>query len=271
MPDFEFIRYGCADGVATLTLNRPEKLNALTDELMSELTAALAHCEQDEQVQVVVLTGAGRAFSAGFDISPRPVPRVSVDDWKTHFRIGCAAMRKVWDLQKPVIAKVRGPCVGGGFDLAFSCDLIVAADDAKFGEPEVKFGGGSMFMLLPWIVGMKHVNEILLTGNMLTAQRAYELGIVNSVVSLEELDAAVQRLATHMCRLPAGTLSRNKTLIRRVYEIMGVREAVRASEDSSVLNLSARTTSQEPNEFERISAAQGVTAALAWQKARFAE
>ncbi len=271
MTPFEFIRYGCADGIATITLSRPEKLNALTDELMTELTSALDHCAQDDKVQVVVLTGAGRAFSAGFDISTREVPRVSVDDWKTHFRIGCGAMRKVWDLPKPVIAKVRGPCLGGGFDLAFSCDLIVAADDAKFGEPEVKFGGGSMFMLLPWIVGIRHVNEILLTGNVLTAERAHELGIINTVVPREELDAAVEQLATHMCRLPRGTLTRNKALIHRVYEMMGVREAVRASEDNSVLGLSAKTTSGSVSEFDHITATEGVTAALAWQKARFAQ
>lgn len=259
-----------ADGVATITLQRPEKLNALTDELMTELTQALDQCAQDNAVQVVVLTGAGRSFSAGFDISTREVPRVSVNDWKSHFRTGNTAMQRVWDLPKPVIAKVRGHCLGGGFDLAFACDLIVASEDALFGEPEVKFGGGCMFMLLPWIVGIRHVNEILLTGNMLTAQRAHELGVVNEVVPGDALDAAVEKLTAHMCRIPGGTLSRNKSLIHRVYEMMGVKEAVRASEDAAVLSLSAKTTGGAVDEFDRISAAQGVSAALAWQRARYA-
>ncbi len=270
MSNFEFIQLGTSNGVATITLNRPNKLNALTDELMTEVTEALDQCAKDAAVQVVVLTGAGRAFSAGFDISTREVPRVSVNDWKSHFRTGTAAMQKVWDLPKPVIAKVRGPCLGGGFDLAFSCDLIVAADDAKFGEPEVKFGGGCMFMLLPWIVGIRHVKEILLTGNMLSAQRAHEIGLINEVVPLDALDATVDQLAAHMCRVPKGTLGRNKALIHRVYELMGVKEAVRLSEDSSVLGLSSKTTAGVSDEFDRISAEQGVSAALAWQKARYA-
>jgi enoyl-CoA hydratase len=270
MKALEFLTLDCAEGVATITLNRPAKLNALTDELMAELTATLDRCAQDDDVQVVVLTGAGRAFSAGFDISTREVPRVSVDDWKSHFRIGTTAMQRIWDLPKPVIAKVRGPCLGGGFDLAFSCDLIVATEDAQFGEPEVKFGGGCMFMLLPWIVGIRHVNEILLTGNLLTAQRAHEIGIINTVVAADGLDAAVDKLAAHMRRLPPGTLSKNKALIHRVYELMGMKEAVRLSEDTAVLGLSAKTTSGVPSEFERITAAQGLTAALAWQKARYA-
>ena len=270
MKSLEFVQLSCADGVATITLQRPAKLNALTDELMTELALALDHCAQDDAVQVVVLTGAGRAFSAGFDISARVVPRVSVNDWKSHFRTGNSAMQRVWDLPKPVIAKVRGPCLGGGFDLAFSCDLIVAAEDAQFGEPEVKFGGGCMFMLLPWIVGIRHVNEILLTGNMLSAKRAYELGVINEVVTGDALDAAVDKLAGHMCRIPKGTLSRNKAMIHRIYELMGVKEAVRVSEDSSVLSLSSKTTAGTVDEFDRISAEQGVSAALAWQKARYA-
>lgn len=269
MSNFEFIQFSVADGVGTITLDRPDKLNALTDELMTEVAVALGQCANDDRVQVVVLTGAGRAFSAGFDISTREVPRVSVNDWKSHFRIGTAAMQKVWDLPKPVIAKVRGPCLGGGFDLAFSCDLIVAADDARFGEPEVKFGGGCMFMLLPWIVGIRHVKEILLTGNMLSARRAHEIGLINDVVPLDALDASVAQLAAHMCRVPKGTLGRNKALIHRVYELMGVREAVRLSEDSAVLGLSAKTTGGVFDEFDRISAELGVSAALQWQKARY--
>lgn len=270
MPTHEFIRLDAAHGVATITLNRPDKLNALTDALMTELAAALEQCASDDAVQVVVLTGAGRAFSAGFDISGREGPRVSVNDWKSHFRIGTAAMQKVWDLPKPVIAKVHGPCLGGGFDLAFSCDLIVASEDAKFGEPEVKFGGGCMFMLLPWIVGIRHVNEILLTGNMLSARRAHEIGLINEVVPMAGLDEAVGRLAAHMCRVPKGTLGRNKAMIHRVYEMMGAREAVRMSEDLSVLGLSAKTTAGSIGEFERICAEKGVSAALEWQAARYA-
>lgn len=267
MSEFEFISLDKAAAVATITLRRPQKLNALTDELMTELTEALHAVGSDDDVRVVVLTGAGRAFSSGYDISPRPVPRTTVQEWRSHFRIGVGAMRTIWDCPKPVIAKVRGACVGGGFDLMFACDLTVAAEDAVFGEPEVKFGGGSMFMLLPWLIGMRHVNEILLTGETVDAQRAYELGLVNKVIESDRLDDCVDEMARRMSLVPEGTLVKNKSTIHRVYELMGVNEAFRVGEDIAALTLSSRQG--ESLEFDRIAAAEGLNSALAWRAARF--
>lgn len=267
MSEFAFISLDKDEAVAAITLNRPRKLNALTDELMTELTEALRIVGADDDVRVVVLTGAGRAFSAGYDISPRPVPRTTVQEWRSHFRIGVGAMRAIWDCPKPVIAKVRGACLGGGFDLMFACDLAVAADDASFGEPEVKFGGGSMFMILPWLIGMRHVNEILLTGETVDARRAYELGLINRVVPLNLLDESVEEMARRMSLVPNGTLVKNKASIHRVYELMGVSEAVRLGEDIAAMTLSSREG--ESLEFDRIAAEEGLNSALAWRAARF--
>jgi len=265
--DYEFIRLTQDGPVATITLCRPQKLNALTDELMTELTDALDIVGNDEAVRVVVLTGDGRAFSSGYDISPREAPRTTVQEWRSHFRIGVGAMRKIWDCPKPVIAKVRGACVGGGFDLMFACDLTVAEEQAFFGEPEVKFGGGSMFMLLPWLIGLRHVNELLLTGETLDARRAYELGLVNKVVPAERLDEHVEEMARRMSLMPHGTLVKNKSTIHRAYELMGVSEAFRLGEDVAVLTLSSREG--ESLEFDRIAADEGLNSALAWRAARF--
>lgn len=267
MNDFEYISLHRDNSVATITLRRPQKLNALTDELMTELSNAVDAVGADDDVRVIVLTGEGRAFSAGFDISPRTTPRTTAVEWRSHFRIGVGAMRKIWDCPKPVIAKVRGACVGGGFDLMYACDLTVAADDAFFGEPEVKFGGGSMFMLLPWLIGLRHVNELLLTGETVDAWRAYELGLVNKVVSPDELDGYVEDMARRMTLVPEGTLSKNKGTIHRVYELMGVTEALRLGEDIAALTLSSREG--ESLEFDRIAAEEGLNSALAWRAARF--
>lgn len=267
MTNFECISLTVDDAIATVTLRQPQKLNALTDEMMTELSSALDIVAADGDVRVIILTGEGRAFSAGYDISPRPIPRSAVQDWRAHFRIGVGAMRKIWDCPKPVVAKVRGACVGGGFDLMFACDLTVATEDSFFGEPEVKFGGGSMFMLLPWLVGIRHVNELLLTGDTVDAGRAYELGLINKVVSADRLDSYVAELARGMTLVPSGTLTKNKATIHRVYEIMGVTEAFRVGEDIAALTLSSREG--ESLEFDRIAAEQGLKSALAWRTARF--
>jgi len=269
MPSYECIEVAIDEAVASVTLNRPKKLNALSDQLMTELTSALDDIAKDDKIRVVVLTGAGRAFCSGFDVTPRAVPRSTIQEWREHVRIGIGAMKRIWTLPQPVVAKVRGACVGGGFDLALCCDLTVASEDAFFGEPEVKWGGGAMFMVLPWLLQIKHVNELLLLGRTMPAKRAYELGIVNEIVAPEALDQHVTDMAKHLATMPAGTLARNKDAVHRMCDMMGMAEGMLASEDLSTLRLASR--SGEGKEFQEYAAKHGLKAAFEWRDKKFGE
>lgn len=263
----QLIRVEVRENSAWVTLSRPQKLNSLTDPLMVELKGTLDTLALNDDVRVIVLQGDGKAFSSGFDLSGSREEPLSVSDWNAHIQTGAAAMRAVWMVPQPVIAKIRGACLGGGFDLSLACDLAIASDDAYFGEPEVKFGGGSMFMVLPWLMGLRQVNELLLTGRIIDSQRALEFGFLNEVVSGDELDDRIEALVAHMCLLPGGTLQKNKRLVHRVYELMGVLNAVQISADTSTLALSSK--GGEAAEFDTIVQAEGLASALKWQKDRY--
>ena len=253
--------------VAEITLDRPRKRNALTDEMLMEVRDALAQADADPVVRVIVLSGAGGAFSAGFDVSPDGKKRSGIGDWEQHFSNASQTFRAIWDLSTPVIAKIDGPCLGGGFDMVMACDMAIASDRSIFGEPEVLFAGTCMFMLLPWLVNTKACKQILLTGDTFGAEQALKWDLINQVVPREELDAAVARLVDKMVKIPLGTLPYNKRLINRTYELMHVREAMDLSREAAAFALA--TKSGEALEFDRIAQAQGLKAALAWRDQRF--
>jgi enoyl-CoA hydratase/carnithine racemase len=269
MSEFTAITCDTAGEVATLTLRRPQKLNALTDQINIELTRALDQIAETAAIKVIVLTGEGRAFSAGYDVSEGPdAPARTPPYWKYHFGLAYKTLRRIWFQPQPVVAKVRGYCLGGGFALAMAADLTYASEDVTFGDAEIKFGGGgNMFPVLQWTIGMKKLNELMLTGRMIRGPEALAIGIVNEVLPAAELDARVDQVIRHMCLLPAGTLVRNKRDSRKVYEAMGLGPLVDAMEDGHALGLAARPAS----EFNQRSQAEGVTSALRWQKQRFDE
>jgi enoyl-CoA hydratase/carnithine racemase len=257
-----------SDAVATLTIRRPHKLNALTNGVMSELRKMLDRIASDDSIRVVVLTGEGRAFSAGFDVSTEEdTPEWTPAYWVEHFRLGYAGLERLWTLPQPVVAKIRGACLGGGFALSLACDLAYASEDSYFGEPEVKFGGSTMSPLLAWALPPRHFKELLLTGRLIDARRAETWGLINEAVSSDALDARVDQVVRHMCLLPPGTLTKNKSLLNHFYDVMGHASLVEMAETQSVIRLS---TASE-NDFTQISREQGVSAALKWQKKRFAD
>jgi len=256
--------------VATITLDRPAKLNALSDALVGGLSAAVAEVAVDESIEVVVLSGNGRAFCAGFDISRgegSPVPAAGASKaeveayWRAHFEAATAMLLSIWDLPQPVVAKVHGYCLGGGMHLLLACDLSVAADDAVFGEPEIELGGVPSFPRLAMALTPCRAGEVLLLGERLGAARAYEIGLVNRVVPLGELDAVTDALAGRLAAMPAGALRRAKAVTHRAFELMGLREAVRFGAGLAAEALA--NPSQEAAELERLVAERGVGAALA--------
>ena len=266
------IQCKAADAVATLTIARPHKLNALTNEIMADLAATLDRIAADQSIRVVVLTGEGRAFSAGFDVSTdEETPEWTPAYWVEHFRLAYAGLQRLWTLPQPVVAKIRGACLGGGFALSLSCDLAYASEDAYFGEPEVKFGGSTMSPLLAWALPPRHFKELLLTGRSIDAKRAEGWGLINEMVNeagnVGALDARVDQVVRHMCLLPPGTLAKNKSLLNRFYDVMGHAALMDMAQAQSVIRLSTAPA----NEFTEISKEQGVSAALKWQKKRFAD
>jgi enoyl-CoA hydratase len=255
---------------AWLTLNRPDKLNALSYELVHELRQAIRRVVDDDEVKVVVLTGAGRAFSAGFDLSEEAASRVEgAEHWRRILADDVALTLELWSLPKPTIAAVRGWCLAGGCELAMACDLIVAADDARFGEPEIRYGSGPVTLLMPFLLGQKKTHELLYTGDAIDAAEAERLGLVNRVVGEDELDDAVNELVRKIAPTPLPVLRLTKLALLRAYEAMGLRSAVLSNLDLSAILNAAETPEQR--EFDEIVATRGLKAALEWRDARYGE
>ncbi|MEJ0072364.1 MAG: enoyl-CoA hydratase/isomerase family protein [Pseudomonadota bacterium] len=198
----ELVIYTVDDKVSIITLNRPSKLNALNKDLREALVAAFQRAESDPATSVVVLRAEGRSFCVGYDIGSDPEKDVWRHDalrWHEHLTRTLNFEMTPWYLRKPVVASVQGHVLGGGCELAMFCDLTIAADNAQFGEPEVRFSDTGPGIVMPWIIGYKRARELLYFGDMIDAKRALELGMVNRVVPLAELASATLKI-----RAPAG-------------------------------------------------------------------
>ncbi len=219
------------DNIATVTLNRPLVLNALSKNVQRLLLSALQNANDDDDVFVIVLTGAGRAFSAGGDMWSHLYPDEDVAP------SGPEVQRYIWNMEKPVIAAVRGHAVGQGFELAATCDFTIASENARLGEIQIRHGFGVPMLITPFLVGLKKAKEILMLGNTLTADQACEYGIVNIVVPDEELEKTAHDWAKKLVQLPQNSVRTNKALIRRVYELAGFSEAIDYHKDEEIQNL----------------------------------
>lgn len=235
-PSLEDVLYEKCDGYAVITLNRPVVLNAINWSINRRLHWAVERAAADDDVRAVILTGAGRAFCAGGDIQSTPPE----DDLPTPSTM--QIIMAIWQMPKPVIAAVRGYAVGQGCELAGMCDLTVAADDAVFGEIQIRHGFGPPILITPYLVGMKQAKEILMLGERYSAQEAMRLGLVNKVVPAEELLSAATEMAKKLAALPARTVSMNKLLVNRSYELAGFRDGLGYRADPAV----AEATGQPP-------------------------
>lgn len=188
----------------TITVNRPEVLNALDNTTLRELDSVLTAFGQDEETRCLVITGAGdRAFVAGADI--RALHALGPERARELMAYGQAVFDRLAMLQKPTIAAINGFALGGGLELAMACDIRIAADTARFGQPEITLGsipGWGGTQRLPRLVGMGRARELILTGRIITADEAERIGLVNRVVSAGELAAAARTLAAHLASLP---------------------------------------------------------------------
>ncbi|HJM88977.1 MAG TPA: enoyl-CoA hydratase/isomerase family protein [Dehalococcoidia bacterium] len=273
--DYETITYEKEAPIATITLNRPDKLNALSQELQLEVRSALEDAGWgDDSIRVIVLKAAGRAFSAGFDISGARGGRSDAVRGRENFMHGkgfsaSAWWDVFWNNPKPIIAQIHGFCIAGGLATATFCDLRICSEDAKFGAPEIRTGGPYIPAVWPWIVGITKAKELLFTGNLIDAEEAWRLGIVNKVVPADELDEEVRKQALTIAKLPAPTVEYNKKLVNMAYDQMNVRQVIERSLELEAIVGASPESTPELDEYRKIRSEEGLNGALKWNAARF--
>jgi enoyl-CoA hydratase/carnithine racemase len=253
-----------------LTLNRPAKLNALSGPLVEELVGALDEAIADSRVRVIVLEGAGRAFSAGYDLTEESEGAVGGPvGWRRLLAIDVEATLRVLDCPKPVIAQIHGYALAGGLELAMACDLVVAAEGTQVGEPEIRYGSAPVTLLMPYLIGQKKTRELLLTGDLIDAVEAERIGLINRVVPPDRLAAEVDALADRLARTPPEVMAPTKLMLNRAMDAAGFRLAVEAGLDLGAIINAADTPEQR--EWDTIVKRDGLKAALAWRDRRYDE
>ena len=220
MTKFETVLYEKEGNVAWITLNRPEKFNAQNSTMRAELSQALEDSRDDENVHIIVITGAGdRAFSAGADIE-------DILDWtpsealEAHVKADPHLLIRA--MPKPVIALVNGLALGGGLELALACDIMIASDNAQFGVPEIRVGlipGGGATQILPRLIGEKRAKELVFTGHPISAKIAYELGMINKVVPPEKLREAGEEFISELLKRSPAILKLAKSAVNKSLEV----------------------------------------------------
>ncbi|NNK37100.1 MAG: enoyl-CoA hydratase/isomerase family protein [Xanthomonadales bacterium] len=267
--NFETVIYETDWPLAWITLNRPEKLNAINARMTQELRLAMDRAQLDEGVRVIVVKGEGRAFSAGFDLEPASgEEKLSGDEKLAALREELQAdfdlIMLFWDSPKPTVSAVHGYCLGGAMELAIACDLTIAARDCRFGEPEVKFGSGIVAMLLPYVAGPKRAKEMLLTGNdRITSEQAEAWGLVNRVVGNRRLLDEARSVALEIARNDELAVRITKQAINNSYEIGRMRDALKHALE---LDLVIETTeTDESRRFNEILRERGAKAAIEWR------
>jgi enoyl-CoA hydratase len=265
MDKYEFLLFECDDvGVATVTLNRPERLNALSWGMMGELQTCLKACEKDPEVRVIVLRGAGRCFSSGYDfqehdhepgaslhgpgvgvadgtLEPRGVPRYGRGIWnsRAHVQEHIGYDLMVWNLWKPVIAQVHGYALAGASTLALSCDLTLMSDDAKIGYPPTRWlSTGDNSGVFSFVAGLKKAKELAF-GELFTGKYAESIGMVNYSYPADRLEEETRKIARRIASIDPELLMLNKSMVNRTWEQMGLKTAMEvAGEFNSMCHMS---------------------------------
>jgi enoyl-CoA hydratase len=266
---YETITFEKDGPIGVLTLNSPKKLNAINNTLIGEVNAALDVAESDDDVRVVVLTGAGRAFCVGYDISEMPEGDQDLGRLQKALEVDLGFIMRFWRFPKPTVAAAHGYALAAGCELAVACDITVADEKTFFGEPELRFGAGIVAMILPWLIGAKQAKEMIMTGfDRIPAQRAYEMGLINQVAPEGEYLKVAMKMARGMAAIDPLPMRLQKMAINRAFEIMGLNEALKAASDLDVLIEGVETPDSKA--FAEIANKEGLKAALKWRDSRFA-
>jgi enoyl-CoA hydratase len=256
--------------VRRITLNRPEKRNALNHPLRGGILRALQEADADPSVRVMIIRGAGKSFSAGYDLGngneghEHPFYTPGGDGhWPRHVTAGWMS---IWELGKPVIAQVHGYCLAGGSELATCCDLVYMADDAQMGYPAVRFGVPDNHFHA-WFVGMRKAMEMMLTGDSLSGVECAQLGWANASFPADQLEAKVLEMAQRIASVPADLVQLNKRVVHRQMEIMGLHTGIRAGSELCALG----THQKSMHEFLKATREKGLTGALSQRDKPFGD
>ena len=267
---YEFLEYEQVGRVARITLNRPEKLNALSIQLQHEIVAAAREAEADPSIHAVLFRGRGRAFCAGYDITPTTERRQEFSNRTIRSDINgmqetVARWSTIWNLRIPTIAQVHGYCIAGGTDFALHCDMVVIADDARVGFTPVRAQGSPPTHMWTYAVGPQWAKRMLLTGDLIDGTKAREIGFAVESVPSDRLDETAMELATRVSHIGKDLLAANKNIVNKALELMG-RSMLQqlAVETDAIAHLAP-----EALEFNRISQQQGLRAALDWRDGPF--
>jgi len=267
------VLYDVDDKVGVITLNRPDKLNAISQQLQHQLLDAFSRADDDPVTSVVLLRAAGRSFCAGYDIGAK---EPGGDDWRDdptkaheHLKVQLDFEMTPWAMKKPVVAAVQGHVMGGGCELVMLCDLTIAADDAVFGEPEVRFSSVGPAIVMPAIIGYKKARELLYFGDTIDAATALSLGMVNRIVPRAELSAASLHWAKRLSLISPEALYAAKRAVNRTADAAGFRTALYAGLD--VVGPLYATRTEFGAKFRDMVTAEGVPAAVRWRAAQFKE
>lgn len=277
---FETITYDVRDKVAHIALNRPDKRNALSPQLRRELVHALKTAEADDDVSVILLSGNGPSFCAGYDIGHYDnasgkrkdlpagwVEGKTFETWSGQFAKSCFRdWMTIWDLMKPVVAKVHGHCLAGGSELMSMCDIVFAADDAIIGYPPVRAQATPDVVYFPWKMSMAQAKYLQLTGNSVSGKEAANMGWIAKSFAADKLDEEVMREIRPMTSIHPAQLAANKGAANEAYEIMGMREAMQQAWKWHVLSRNLRPGG---GDFHRIAEEDGLKAALKWRDGPF--
>ena len=266
--DYENVLYERKDKVVRITLNRPEKLNALNTALVEDLDNALKRAEQDEEAKVVILKGAGRAFCTGMDLSPGEgyleeseySRTVRARREKMIWRV--QKVLTIWDLRLPVIAQIHGYCLAVGCYIAMVSDISIASEDTQFGHPGVRFGGGGeAFPMFAWLLGPQRAKELLFTGKMIDAKEADRIGLINRAVPKDKLDEEVNELAQEIANVRGDAVHMTKVAVNTIQEIMGLRVAFAYGNELNTLGRFIGTYDEFAEEIHE----KGVKGGFAWR------
>ncbi len=262
------LTYEVRDHRAVLTLNRPDRLNAITAEMAAELSAAVAAANADDAVRAIVLQGAGRAFCAGYDLKlyaeegaeHQGLAWDPIKDFRA-MRANTDHFFTLWRSAKPTIAKVHGYAVAGGSDIALSCDLVVMAEDAKIGYMPARVWGCPTTAMWVYRLGAEKAKRMLLTGDTIDGSQAKEWGLVIDAVPAEELDATVDRLVDRMVSVPTNQLVMQKMMINQAYDNMGLQ----STQNLAVLFDGIARHSPEGRWFVDFAQEHGMGSAVHWR------
>ncbi len=255
--------------IRRITLNRPEKRNPLSNALRGELFDALEQADQDPEIAVMIIRGAGPSFSAGYDLKSdvregQPFYTASgLGNWPRHVVEGCFRM---WDLGKPIIAQVHGYCLAGGTELATGCDLVYVAEDAQIGYPPVRAMSPPDNQFYPWIVGMRRAMEMMLTGDSISGLEAVACGFANRAFPAVALEDAVLEIAARVARIPPDIQQINKRAVHRQMEAMGLRAGIRAGTELQQMGMLTQSTQAHMEEIRA-----NLTAALSKRDQEFGD